>query len=342
MLLVVFYFLGLKLEALIFSTICGYLASIIAGQLLLGKAMKKLVVDEKAHYDPKTWMRFALPMFFNSMIRTILNSTDILFLGALATTAQVGLYGAADRVSYFVVAPLLALNVIFSPVIAEYYTKGKHSELASMFKVVTKWSFSLSLPIFLCCLIFHDAILGVFGEQYTSAGLALILLALGNLVDSAVGPVNYVLMMTGRAKIILVNSIATVIINVTLALVLIPRFDIVGAAVAAALTVIIINMIGLIEVYWLMKISPYRWDILKPLVAGGIASLIGIVSMRFIHVGHGYGYLAIFFALGLIIPFVLVYIAMLAILRFSEEDVMVFDTVRAKFGKKKAVSLSMR
>jgi O-antigen/teichoic acid export membrane protein len=336
LLLIVFYFLGLKLEALIFATVLGYLASIIAGYLLLGKATKKIVQQVQPAYDLKMWVRFALPMFFNSMIRNVLNSTDVLFLGALATQSQLAFYGAADRVSYFVVAPLIALNAIFSPMIAEYHAKGQQKQLESMFKVVTKWSFSLSWPVFLCFTVFHEAILGVFGKEYTQAGLVLILLSLGNLVDAGVGSVNYLLVMTGRPRVILFNTVTTMVVNITLAVLLVSRLNILGAALAAALTVIILNLVGLIEVYWFLKIHPYRWDICKPLLAGIVAAALGLLLTHVIPVG--YGHKAIFGALALVLPFMAVYVGVLAVLRFSEEDMLVFDTIRAKFGKKKGVA----
>jgi O-antigen/teichoic acid export membrane protein len=331
-LLVVFYLLGLRLEALILATICGFLASTITGQFLLRKAARKQVQGVTPTYERKVWLRFALPMFFNSMIRNILNSTDILFLGALATTAQVGLYGAADRVSYFVDVPLIALNVIFSPLIAEFYARGQHKQLEQMFKLVTKWSFSLSLPVFLICLVFHDVVLGVFGANYLAASLALIVLAFGNLVDSGAGSVNYLLVMTGRPRVILANTITTIIVNITLVFFLTPRLNILGAALAAALSITILNIIGLIEVYWIMKIHPYRLDFLKPVAAGGVASLAGWLMLHFIQVG--YGHFAIFGAFGLILVFLLVYGLTLAALRFSTEDRMVLEAVRSKLRAK--------
>ncbi len=333
LLLVVFYKLGLKLEALIFATVIGYLASTMAGYIFLRKANRKIVQEVKPQYDLKTWGRFALPMFFNSMIRNILNSTDVLFLGALAAQSQLAFYGAADRVSYFVVAPLIALNAIFSPVIAEYHARGEHKQLENMFKIVTKWSFSLSWPVFLCFLVYHEAILGVFGKAYTEAGLVLILLSLGNLVDAGVGSVNYLLVMTGRPRIILINTVTTVVVNVSLALLFIPHLGIIGAALAAALTVIILNIVGLIEVFIFMKMHPYRWDMFKPIIAGIGAALVGFGLTHLVHTD--YGHEAFFHVLALIIPFLIVYAALLAVFRFSEEDIIVFNTIRARFTRRK-------
>jgi len=338
-LLLIFYWLGLRLEALILATTCGFVASTFTGQILLRRAAKNFIRGARPAYEPKSWMRFAFPMLFNSMIRNILNSTDILFLGGFVVTSQIGLYGAADRVSYFVVAPLIALNVIFSPIIAEYHARNEHKQLATMFKVVTKWSLTLSWPVFLCCLIFHHAILGVFGQGYTTGWLVLITLALGNLVDAGVGSVNYLLVMTGRPRTLLMNTIGTVIVNITLALLLIPHFGVTGAAVAAALTVTILNGVGLLEVYWIMKIHPYRQDTWKPLLAGALTAIFGYMLLPIVHTG--YGHLAIPGTLVLVGSFVVVYGALLAMLGFSEEDKMVFEMASARLRKKGVAGASL-
>lgn len=332
-LIIVFHFLGLQLEALILATICSFLASVITGQILLRKTSKLLIHSAAPQFEPKIWLRFSLPMSFYTFIQTVMNSTDILFLTAFATSAQVGLYTAADRTSIFVIMPLFALNTIFSPMIAEYYARGEQKELASLAKLVTKWTFSLSFPVFLCLCIFHEAILSIFSKGYTQAGIALIILSFGNLVIAGAGSTGLLLMMTGHTRVILVNTASTIIANIVLALVLIPRFNIVGAAVAAALTVVVLSIAYFIEVYWLLHMTTFRLDMLKPLAAGGVASIVGLQLARFVHVG--YGYRAIPRTIGMLIPFIIVYVIVLAVLRFSSEDRVVFDTILAKVWRKK-------
>ena len=106
-----------------------------------------------------------------------------------------------------------------------------------------------------------------------------------------------------------------------------------GAAIAAALTVVILSIVYFIEVYLLLKMTTFRRDMLKPLAAGGIASIIGLQLLRFVHVG--YGYHAIIGTLGLVIPFICVYALVLTLLRFSAEDKVVFDVILAKVHRKK-------
>ena len=329
----IFYLLGLRLEALTLAAVCGFVASTIAGQLLLRKASRPLVSGVAPSFDPRAWLRFALPMSLYSLIQAVLNSTDVLFLTIFATAAQVGLYAAADRTAMFAVMPLLALSTMFSPLIAEYYAHQKYEQLNSLCSVVTKWALSLSFPIFLCCLIFRGAILSIFSREYTAAGDALVILAFGNFIYACAGPMGNLLVMAGQTRVVLANTVANILLNIGLGLLLVPRFNVTGAAVAAALSFIIPSVLTVCEAYWILKIIPFRWDMLKPVAAGGVASLAGLALLEVIHVG--YGYRALFEVLGLLIPFALVYVLMLAALRFSEEDMMVFETVRARLKRKR-------
>ena len=333
-LIAIFYLYGLRLDALILATISGFLASVITGQVLFRKASKQMMRDTAPAFEPKTWLRFALPMSFNSLIQSVMNSADVLFLTAFSTAAQVGLYAAADRASAIIIMPLLALNTIFSPLIAEYYAQNEHGQIANLFKIATKWSFTLSLPLFLCFFVFNEPILSIFSKGYTEASMALIILSLGNLINAGTGLTGTLLLMTGHTRVILANITVSIAFNAGLAYLLVPHFNVVGAAIAAASAVVALDLVSLIEVICILKIWAFRWDMLKPLAAGATASIVGLLLLRFIHVG--YGYRAIFGTLGLILPFMLVYISVLALLRFSTEDQLVFDTVRAKLGKNKS------
>jgi O-antigen/teichoic acid export membrane protein len=334
--LVIFYLLGWSVVELSFSAIAGYICSVLMGWIVLSKIAKRFTGNAAPKYTLRPWFGFALPLLFSDQIFNIANTTDILFLSIFATPAQAGIYIAANRISNLVSMPLAALNVISIPLMTEYYAKGKHEQLESMFKLMTKWSLSLSLPVFLCCLVFGDAILGIFGAQYTTGWLVLVILCFGNLANTGTGAVLQLLSISKRLRVVSIDSITHLILNVGLAFLLVPRFNILGAALASVLVDIVSNGLGVIEVYWIMKLHPYRWDTCKPLLAGGAATLVGILLRHFVRLQPGLGGFAILEQLVLIIPFILVYVLMMMLLRFSEEDRIVFNAVLARFGRQRS------
>ena len=337
--LVIFYLLGWRLEALSISAIASFVCAVLIGRIVFRKILKRFTGNAAPRYTLRPWFDFALPLLFSEQIFNISNYVDILFLSLFVAPAQAGIYIAANRVSNIVIIPLGALNIIALPLMAEYHAKGKREQLESIFKLVTKWSLSLSLPVCLCCLVFHDAILGIFGPQYTSGWPVLVVLCLGNLVNVGTGLVLQLLSISRRLRVVSIDSITHLILNVGLSFILVPRFNILGAALAAALADVLVNGLCVIQVYWIMKLHPYRWDVYKPLLAGGVASLVGILLLHFVHFQPGLGGFAIVEQLGLIIPFILVYVLVMMLLRFSEEDRIVFNAVLTRCGRQRSTDL---
>lgn len=337
--LVIFYLLGWRLEALSFSTIVGYLCSMLIGQSVFRKLVKRFTGDTAPRYMVRPWIGFAVPLLFSQLIVNIVNTTDFLFLSIFVIPAQAGIYIAASRVSNFVLMPLGALSMISFPLMAEYFARGKYEQLGDIYKLITKWSISLSLPVCLCCLVFRDAMLGIFGSQYTAGWLVLTITCLGNFIVAGTGSALPLLSIAKRLRLISINSILTIILNVGLCFLLIPRFNILGAALASSLTDVMISVLSTIEVYWTMRLHPYHWDMCKPLVAGGIASLVGIILLHFVHLPPGLDRFAVLEQLGLIIPFILVYILVMMLLRFSEEDRIALNGVRARFSRQRSTKV---
>lgn len=331
-LLSVFYLLGFRLEALIFAYIVGIFISVVVGRIAFKRIAGGLIRAEPA-YEPGVWMRFGAAMLFNVMTVAVIQSTDVLGLGAFDTATQVSVYGAADRIGALIAMPFFALNIVFTPLISELHARSDLRQLNRLFALVTRWSFAVSWPICLCCVIFGAPILGIFGKGYAAGSAALIVLAGGSIINAATGPVTSMLAMTGQLRVLWFNTALRVILNVVLVLLLIPPYGVLGAAWASSLTVVILNLVSLAEVWWILKVQPYRWDMLKPLIAGAAGAVVGLLLMEVTQAGSpGASSVANFFAsIGLVSVFMLVYALALLWLGLTAEDREVFNAVRAKF-----------
>src|SRR5207248_8215830 len=185
---------------------------------------------------------------------------------------QLGEYGAAIRINSFIAMPLLTLNNIFAPTIAELHSRGETKKLEVMFKLVTKWSNTFSFPIFLITALFSRYLLGISGSGFVAAWPLVIAFGVGSMINAATGSVGYMLLMTGYQKLSFLNSIAAVVVNVVLGVILAPRYGAMGVAVSTGLAIAVVNLLRLFQVRLLLKVHPYRWDVLKPLWAGLISA----------------------------------------------------------------------
>ena len=109
-----------------------------------------------------------------------------------------------------------------------------------VFGVSTCWSVLLAWPVYLAVAAAPAAYLGWFGASYTrgEAVVVAVVMAGGMLVAVASGPVDTLLLMTGRSGLSLANTLLALAIDVGLCLVLVPRLGIAGAAVAWVVAVV--------------------------------------------------------------------------------------------------------
>ena len=153
---------------------------------------------------------------------------------------------------------------IYKPVISELIPQGDYKEITDTYRRVSKWVLLFTTLGFLIVLLYGERITKLlFTDAYAIFPQALSILALGTFLHSAYGPVGMTLEAFGNTKLVLVNSLVMVLMNVGLGFLLIPGYGIVGAAIATTATLSISGLIGLIEIYILYKMQPFSIDSLK-------------------------------------------------------------------------------
>ncbi|GCE22910.1 oligosaccharide flippase family protein [Dictyobacter kobayashii] len=328
--LVVVFLLGWKMEGLSFSTIAGYAFSVLIGQFVLTKIIKQHTSRVRARYQARLWMALTLPMFFNGLVYALADTVNAILLGFLAMPSQAAGYLIAERAAMFVTMPMAALSVRYTPLIAEYYYHGLLTRIQQMYIAVTRWSVSLSLPIFLWFLVFRQSVLEGFGAEYVGYENVLIIVCIGFLVYAVLGPASYIFAMVGPPRLIMINSTLSIGANIALSFILILHYGALGAALGVFFSAIITYGMSFCWVSWRLKMQPFRWELYKPLVAGGIASLIGSLLLQCIqYETAGFRWLEILVAMVL---FFCIYCYTLVLLRFCPEDLFVFARLFGKFG----------
>jgi len=219
--------------------------------------------------------RYVLVLGVIALSGYFLSQIDRLVIGAFRPSAEVGVYNAAALVGLQTGIFLQSLNMMFSPVISDLHARRKMEELNNLFKTVTKWVVTLTFPLTLFVCFSPGHILAIFGNEFVrSDGMrSLVTLAVINFVNVGVGSVGYILAMTGKQNWALLNGIVLGLLNLALNIVFVYYWGIFGAALATGISVALINIARLAEVYWLHGMQPYRWDYLKLVLPA--AALIG-------------------------------------------------------------------
>jgi len=248
--------------------------------------------------------RYSLPMALVSLIMLTYGQLDIIILGWFKGAIEVGVLGVIFKLSFLCLAVSASVNYIFAPLVADLHHRKEIDKLALIFKSITRWTITLTLPIYFVILMNSWAVLRFFGKDYLLGMLPLFILCTGNLVDVGTGLVATILAMTGRNFLTLFNALLFLAINIILDVILIPKYGIIGAAVGPAVSLTMVNLIRLIQVYKQFKIHPYSLRLAIPAGMAVIMFLVIVISKAAFNVGKVGVVMSIIYSLiGLLIYF---------------------------------------
>lgn len=267
--------LGYELKG---ATAGSVAAGIVAFLFALGLFVSKTSFRPElrgARNEATEFYNYSLPLTLSQAGAILGNRIDLLMIGIfIADGSAVGIYKVALVVAGMLVLPLSAFNQIFPPVASRLYSSGEIEELQSLYKQITRWIFSVALFLALAVIIYAKEILVIFGDAYTKGSFIIVLFALGQLANAAVGPSGYLLMMTEHQYLSMVNRWAVGILNVVGNYIFIQEFGLVGAALATALVLFVTNLARVVEVWYTERLFPYSYRFVKPLVAGLASAIV--------------------------------------------------------------------
>ncbi|MEA2520363.1 MAG: hypothetical protein QOI81_9, partial [Actinomycetota bacterium] len=188
---------------------------------------------------------------------------------------------AAIRVAQALVLFLTAVSYMFSPFVADLHERGERDRLNALFKQITRWTLGGTVPLLLLFLIAPAPVLHVFGGTYGAGSSWLRVLLIGQIVNVSVGAAGFVLIMAGRTVWDLIVYTSAFLIDLVVAILLVPHLGPVGAAVAQSIALVFSNTVRLWLVWRFVHIQPYDRYYAKLLIptAIGAAAMLGIHSL---------------------------------------------------------------
>lgn len=240
-------------------------AAFAIGAWLLWRTTPQSVSDASPRYERRRWLASTLPLAFTSGMQLINQYTDIIMLGLFVSAAEVGVYRVAAQVSLLVSFGLSAINMVVAPRFARLYANSDMAKLQRLVTVSARAILLCSLPVVAIVIFFGKPLLTlIFGAEFTPAYVPLAILVLGQLVNSAMGSVAFLLNMTGHERDTARGAAIAACGNVMLNLLLIPLFGTAGAAIATATTFTVWNILLWRAVHTRLDIDSMAFKFTKP------------------------------------------------------------------------------
>lgn len=244
------FFLTLKIlekqstlnHVMLLSLTAGLISTLIAG-FTLSKKIKGVKGEKRASdFKGSDLLSVSWPLWINGLAFFILTQAGMWILAFYQPKEDVALFGAAVRLGTFITMPLLFINAVTPPIIAELNIQGKLKEMEQTLRGTATIAGIPALLIVLIFSIFADDIMGiVYGHSYRAGGIILVILSMGNIVNVLTGSCGLTLVMTGHEKTMTVISIFSGVVNIFLALFLVQKAGLIGIALASSCSLLIQN-----------------------------------------------------------------------------------------------------
>lgn len=145
-------------------------------------------------------------------MNTALAVAPYVILPHFVTVDEIGLFAIAHRLVSVTGTILAGLTAHFGPLFAKHGAAGNTATFMRTFRRSQIYSLAFYLPFFLVYAVLADAVLGVFGPEFRTAKVMLLILAYSRLINSTLGLSGLALNMTGRESWELANATVTLVL----------------------------------------------------------------------------------------------------------------------------------
>lgn len=250
-----YYFISkdelITIQAHFYALVCLGIGSFIAVLFYLKP------IRIKSDYNSWKFLRESFPMMLSSAILVVLGWIDTFILGIFESDDVVGIYSVSLKIATLTSFGLQAINSILAPKISAAYKQEDMITFKKLIRFSTRLNFLITLLLISVIIIFHRYILEFFGEEFLAGSIILLILSIGQVVNSLSGSVGVILQMTGHQTKFRNFVLIALITNIILNLIFTPIYGAIAIAVSTVISMALWNLLGTIYLKKKLNIITY-------------------------------------------------------------------------------------
>jgi O-antigen/teichoic acid export membrane protein len=248
-------------------TALSTLVGLVVGWWLYLRLRPAELVTATPVYRTRAWLAGLVPMGVTGGA-VLINGHIGVLLSGLDSAETAGLYRMAMQTSLTAGLGYTAVIAALAPRFAAAHAKGDRESLARATAAGAALATASCLPFVVLFALAGGPLMGlVFGAPFAVAGPALAVMTLAQLCNAMFGASSSALIMAGHEKRAAAAFIAALAVHAGLGLVLIPRFGVMGAALAYLGQMAAMNLVLWIQARRLLGVDTgvwTAWRLLRP------------------------------------------------------------------------------
>ena len=235
---------GLQAWQAMMARAISSLSVFLLGLWLVSTCLPLQCIEVKSLKINRYWLSSLFPFTLLSGSQILVTQSAVLLLGSVSDPRNVSLYQSATQLSALIVAPLIIVQVVVAPYLAQLHYQGKLSELQKLVTSMSWVTLLLCLPLFIIYVLLGKKVMDLtFGPSFSEGYAPLVIMSISYIVNVGFGPNGLVLEMTSNEKQSLLGFVVGVLVNISLGIVLIPIYGANGAALSMLISTLVWNCI---------------------------------------------------------------------------------------------------
>ena len=239
--------------------------------LLADWSLRKLILPWRSV------LSFSIPVLTTELVS--MNTMSVMLLGYYWGPSNVAGFRAVFPASKLTELVTSSFTTLYLPIASRMFAQNDRAGINHLFWRTAIWITIVSFPIFAATFsLAHPITVLLYGKRYEQSAPILAMLSLGYYFNSAIGFNSLTLQVFGKARAILLLNLSTVVLNLLLSLLLVPRFGAMGAGIATMVAVIVYNLVTQVTMYVGTGVGTIEWRYTRVylVIAAAALGLLGI------------------------------------------------------------------
>lgn len=270
-LILLYVYKGLKVDALVDWIIGNY---ILITLLIIGYIYSLGALKWKPDFSWFTASRkkemsvYAMYFMLGGIGSVMALQIDNMMIPKMVNFEGNGAYRIAAFIANVIAIPTVAIIKIASPIVSESFKKDDLAHVNYLYKQSSINLLSIGFFLYVCILASVEDLFGLMKNSDEMVGGFLIVALIGaaRIIDMGTSINNPIINHSKYFRFNLFAILLLGVLNVVANYLLIPRFGIVGAAMATLGALLMYNLVKLCFIYWKFKMLPFSWQTLQLLL----------------------------------------------------------------------------
>ena len=250
-----------KEEFLVDTFLIGFIVLSIISTISIKRILKVRINEQETiktlNISYKEIIKSSYPMAISGTIFFLIMSFDVFFIKKYCGNNYVAFYSTVIKLVTVISTIFISVNINVSSKISELFFKNNLGELQKTLQSGSRLIFIICFPITVIICFFPQTLLNIFGKSYVAGANSLLIIMIGQVIASFFGNVNVYLNMTGRQKIYQNILLITLLIDLGLNILLVPKQGMFGAAIAFTCSNLFSTIVTTIVIYKKDKMKIY-------------------------------------------------------------------------------------